>query len=111
MNIKLLFLYFLLGGTVVSLVTYFGSQAKGLLAAFIATFPAITVITLCTIYLGSGTSAATSYFKGMLILLPAWLLYSLSVLYLLPRLGLLPSLIIGISLYVSGGLATMKLVH
>jgi uncharacterized membrane protein (GlpM family) len=110
MGIKMLLLYFLLGGTVVTVVTYFGSQGKGLVAAFVAIFPSITVVTLCTIYFGGGVSPATSYFKGILLLLPAWLLYILSVWYLLPRLGLAPSLTIGISLYLMGSLVTMKLV-
>lgn len=87
MAIKLL-LYFLFGGTVVALISYLGSQARGLLAAFVATFPAISVVSVLTIYLGAGTGAATSYLRGMLMLVPAWLLYMFCLLYLLPRLGL-----------------------
>jgi len=112
MDIKLLPLYFLLGGTLVTLVSYFGAQGRGILAAFIALLPTITVITLCTIYLGSGVDAATSYFKGLLILIPvSWLPYVIAVIYLLPRLGLVPALSIGISLYLAGGFVVMKLVH
>ncbi len=111
MSIKLLFLYFLLGGTIVALVTYFGSQGKGLFAAFIGNMPVVTIITLCIIYLSSGTDVATSYFKGLLILLPPWILYVIGVIFFLPRLGLAPSLAIGLSLYFSGALLTIKLVH
>jgi len=58
MDLKLVPLYFFVGGTTVTLVTYFGSQAnKGALAAFIAFFPALTVITLCTIYWHEGLRA------------------------------------------------------
>jgi uncharacterized membrane protein (GlpM family) len=110
MDIKLLSLYFLVGGTVIALVTYFGSQAKSLLAAFVAVFPAITVITVCTIYFSGGVNAATSYFKGILFMAPAWLLYLFSVLYLLPRLGFVPSLVIGVFLYLTTAFAIMKLV-
>ena len=111
MGAKSLCLYFLLGGAIVTLVTYFGSQAKGLLAAFIAFFPSITVITIITIYLNGGINPTTSYLKGMLLLMPAWLLYVLSVLFLLPRLGLVFSLVLGIFLYLGSALATMKVVH
>jgi hypothetical protein len=59
MDLKLVPLYFFVGGTTVTLVTYFGSQAnKGALAAFIAFFPALTVITLCTIYWHGGSESA-----------------------------------------------------
>ena len=108
MGIRFL-IYFLIGGTVVTLVTYFGSQGKGILAAFVALFPATTVLALCTIYSGGGISAATSYVRGMLLVLPPWAIYGLSVLYLLPRLGLAPSLVIGTLLYIAGGLVMMKL--
>lgn len=111
MDAKSLFLYFILGGTIVTLVTYFGSQGKGLLAAFVALFPSITVVTMFTIYLTGGVTETTSYFKSMLFLLPAWLLYVILVIFLLPRLGPVPSVLIGMSLYVTIALATMRLVH
>jgi len=110
MDIKLLSLYFAVGGIIIALVSYFGSQGRGLLAAFVAFIPSITVVTLCTIYFNGGISAATSYIKGMLVLLPAWFLYALSLFYLLPRLGLVPALIASISVYLAGALITMRLV-
>jgi hypothetical protein len=62
-------LYFLVGGTIVTIVTYFASHAKGLIAAFFANLPIITFITFLTIYLESGQNAVISY--GWLISL--WL--------------------------------------
>ena len=109
MDLKLVPLYFLVGGTVVTLVTYFGSQAKGTLAAFIAFFPAITVVTLCTVYWRGGSESALSYAKSMVYLLPAWLLYIGAVIYLTPRLGLWPPLVIGTILYTAASFATMKI--
>ena len=111
MDAKLLSLYFVLGGTIVALVTYFGSQGRGLLAAFIGFFPSITIVTLFTIYAGSGVSGTVSYFKGMLFLMPAWLLYALAVVFILPRWGLVPSILIGVVLYVVASLITMRFVH
>ena len=50
-------LYFLLGGTIVSVSTYLGSQGKSFLAAFVSTFPAITGATFVLIYLNGGNDA------------------------------------------------------
>ncbi len=111
MDARLLSLYFVLGGTIVALVTYFGSQGKGLLSAFVAFFPSITIVTLFSIYFTSGVDATVSYFKGMLILLPAWLLYAVAMIFILPRWGLVPSILISIGLYVGAALITMRLAH
>jgi uncharacterized membrane protein (GlpM family) len=108
-DLKLLVIYFLIGGVIVSTITYFGSRGKSEIAAFIAFLPAISVVTLCTIYLASGTGAAVSYAKNMLILLPAWLLYVLGVIFLLPRLGLALSLLVSVAAYLAAAFITMKL--
>lgn len=93
-----------------ALVTYFGSQGKGLLAVFIAFFPSITVLTFCTIYLNGGVKAATTYAKSMIIMTPAWLAYVTVVMLLLPRIGLVPSLLLGILGYLIGSFLTTRLV-
>jgi hypothetical protein len=111
MDAKLLALYFVLGGTIVTLVTYFGSQGKGLLAAFVAFFPSVTIVTLLSIYFSSGIGATVSYFKGMLFLIPAWILYALAMMFILPRWGIVPSVLIGIFLYVAVAFVTMRFVH
>jgi len=112
MDLKLVPLYFFVGGTVVTLVTYFGSQPnKGALTAFIAFFPALTVITLGTVYYHGGSENALSYAKSMVYLLPAWLLYIGAVVYLLPRLGLWPPLVIGTILYTVASYLTVRIMH
>ena len=111
MDVKWLPLYFFLGGTVVALVTYFGSHGKGLLAAFVAIFPSITIVTLLSIYFTSGVSATVSYFKGILLLLPAWLLYIVAMIFILPWWGLVPSVLFGITLYVAAAFIIMRFVH
>lgn len=93
------FLYFLIGGLIVSGVTYFASEAKGLLAAFFANLPVITAITFLTIYLESGQKAVVSYAEGLIIMLFPWLAYISIIIFLTDRLGFIPSLFIGISLY------------
>lgn len=111
MDAKLLSLYFVLGGAIVALVTYFGSQGKGMLAAFIGFFPSITIVTLLTIYFSSGVGATVSYFKGMLVLIPAWVLYAVAMIFILPRWGIVPSVVIGVFLYVAVAFLSMRFVH
>lgn len=107
MSIKLLALYFVVGGLAVSITTYFGSQGKGILAAFVGMFPAATVITFCAIYFHSGMPSVTSYARGLLILLPPWIIYALVMYFLAPRLGLAPALVIGVAVY--AGLSVLAL--
>ncbi len=109
MTVKLLALYFVVGGIIVATVTYFGSQGKGLLAAFVAFFPSVSVVTLVSIYLAGGAGAAVSYFRGMLLLLPAWALYALVMMFMLPRWGLVTSLLVGVFLYIIASWMTMRL--
>lgn len=99
MDLKLLPVYFLIGGTVVTAVTYFGSHARGALAAFLALLPTISVVTLCTIYTSSGLTPAMSYAKNLLILLPPWIIYVIGLIFLLPRMGLVGALAISIAAY------------
>jgi uncharacterized membrane protein (GlpM family) len=102
-------LYFLTGGVIVSVVTYFASQAKGLLAAFFANMPAITLITFLLVYHESGQKEVVLYAKGMMVMLLPWLAYIFSIIFLTERLGFIPSLAIGFSLYLSLALLIMGL--
>ena len=109
MDIKMLAVYFVIGGAIVTAVTYFGSHSKSQIAAFIAFLPSISVITLCTIYFASGMAEAVSYAKNMLILLPPWVLYVVGIIFLLPRIGLASSLIVSIAVYLGAAFLIMKL--
>ena len=111
MNLKLLPLYFLLGGSIVTLTTYLGSLGKGTLAAFVALFPTITVISICTIYLGEGADKAAGFARGLLILFPVWGVYALALWQLLPRIGLILSLVVAVALYLAIALTVTKLVR
>lgn len=98
MGIKYL-LYFLLGGTIVSTVTYFASHSKGLVAAFFANLPVITLTTFLMIYFESGQASVVTYAQGLIIMLFPWLAYIFAVIFLTNRIGFIHSLIIGFSLY------------
>jgi hypothetical protein len=92
-------LYFLLGGTIVSLSTYLGSQGKSFLAAFVSTFPAITGATFVLIYLNGGNEAIVSYAKNLLWFVPPWILYVMSMIAGVPRFGFWPAMVGSIALY------------
>lgn len=111
MDFWLLALYFIIGGLTVVVTTYFGNRGQGLLAAFVGLFPGITVISICAIYFQSGVDTVISYARGMLILLPPWILYVLGVIFLLPRLGLVLTLISSVAVYAILALLTIRFVH
>lgn len=104
--------YFMLGGSIVSAVTFVGSQGKGLLAAFVATFPTMTVLTFALIYSKAGQAATVEYAKGLLFMTPPWIIYVVCLIILLPRWGFLKSLIVGVLTYmVLAGLVSIVIRH
>jgi hypothetical protein len=101
-------LYFLLGGTLVSLSTYIGAQGRGFLAAFISTFPAITGVTITLIYLNGGNEPAHVYAKHLLWLVPAWVLYVGCLIFGINRFGFWPTIAGSLTLYM-GCIGLIKL--
>ncbi len=110
MSWKMLLIYFILGGTIVTAVTYFGSHGKSQTAAFISFLPSTSLITLCTVYLASGTQPAVSYARSMLVLLPPWVLYVAAIIFLLPRLGLPATVAVSVVLYLAAAFLVMRFV-
>ena len=92
-------LYFLIGGSIISIVTYFASHSRNLVAAFLANLPVMTLITFLTIYYEAGQKAVVPYAQGLVIMLFPWLAYIFSVIFLSSRLGVVPSLLLGVALY------------
>ncbi len=104
--------YFLLGGTIVSVSTYLGSQGKSFLAAFASTFPAITGATFMLIYINGGNEAIVSYAKNLLWFVPPWMVYVLSMIAGVPRFGFWPAMIGSLVLYMGCvGLVKLALQH
>ena len=101
-------LYFLLGGSLVSLSTYIGAQGRGFLAAFISTFPAITGVTIILIYLNGGSDPAQEYAKHLLWLVPAWVIYVGCLIVGIHRFGFWPAIAGSITLYM-GCIGLIKL--
>jgi hypothetical protein len=94
-------LYFLLGGTVVSVSTYLGSQGKSFLAAFASTFPAITGATFILIYLNGGSESLVGYAKHLLWFVPPWMVYVTTMILGVPRIGFWPAMALSMTLYIS----------
>jgi uncharacterized membrane protein (GlpM family) len=108
-DIRLIPVYFVIGGLTVSVAAYLGSHGKGLIAAFAGLFPGITLITFAAIYLHSGSSAVSNYARGTLILLPAWIVYIVGVMFLTPRVGIAASLASSIAMYLIVAVVILKL--
>ena len=102
-------LYFLIGGSIVSVASYLGAQGRGFLAAFASTFPAMTGVTFVLIYLNAGHGPTLSYAKHLLWFVPPWLAYVGFIIVSLPRLGFWSAMIGGLTLYM-GVVALIKLV-
>lgn len=94
-------LYFVIGGSMVSLSTYYGMTGRGFLAAFISTFPAITGVTIILIYLNGGNELAHIYAKHLLWLVPAWVAYVGILIAGIPRLGFWPTLAVALMVYMA----------
>ena len=100
--------YFFLGGTIVTLSTYFGSQGRSFLAAFASTFPAITSATFVLLYLDGGSDSLVGYAKHLLWFVPPWILYVVSMIVGVPRLGFWLATCLSLSLYL-GCIGLIKL--
>ncbi|MCP9450087.1 MAG: DUF3147 domain-containing protein [Nitrospira sp.] len=93
--------YFLLGGTIVSVSTYLGSQGKSFLAAFASTFPAITGATFVLMYLNGGSDAIVGYARNLLWFVPPWIVYVTVMIAGVPRLGFWPTMAGSLLLYMT----------
>lgn len=94
-------LYFVIGGTVVSLTTYFGSLGRSWLAAFITTFPALTGLTFILMYLNAGVEPTVPYARNLLYFVVPWLAYVGFYLVTIDRIGFWLALTGAIALFVA----------
>jgi len=101
--------YFIIGGLVVSLTTYYGARGHSFLAAFISQFPSMTVLIFFLLYRTGSKQAVINYAKSFLYVLPPWILYICVVAFLCDRIGIWWSLALGIVLYFGVSLALLQL--
>ena len=104
-------LYFILGGSLVSLSTYLGSHSKSFLAALASTLPVISGVTFILIYLNAGASPTVSFGKNLIWLSPPWFVYVGTMIAAVPKLGFWPAYGLAIGLYVVGVGLTRLLIH
>jgi uncharacterized membrane protein (GlpM family) len=93
-------LYFVIGGAVVTLTTWFGSMGRSWLAAFVSTFPALTVITFILIYLNGGIIETVPYAKNLLYFVVPWVAYVGLFILTVDRLGFWIALICSVAAFV-----------
>ena len=94
-------LYFVIGGTVVSLTTYLGSLGKSWLAAFVTTFPALTGLTFILMYLNAGVEPTVPYARNLIYFVIPWLAYVGFYLLTIDRLGFWFTLTGAVALFVA----------
>ena len=104
-------LYFILGGSLVSLSTYLGSHSKSFLAALASTLPVISGVTFILVYLNAGSSPTVSFGKNLIWLSPPWFVYVGTMIAAVPKLGFWPAYGLAIGLYVVGVGLTRLIIH
>ena len=95
-----LIIYFIIGGSVTALTTYFASSGRGVLSAFIVTLPLLTALTFILIDAEGGKDVVLNYARGLLIFTPPWICYVLVVMLGIERWGVFKSVGLGIAVYV-----------
>ena len=104
-------LYFILGGSLVSLSTYLGSHSKSFLAALASTLPVISGVTFILVYLNASSAPTVSFAKNLIWLSPPWFLYVGTMIAAVPKLGFWPAYGLAIGLYVVGVGVTRLIIH
>ena len=95
-------LYFVLGGTLVSVSTYLGSHGRGFLAALASTLPVISGVTFILIFVNAGSVPTVSFAKHLIWLSPPWFVYVGAMIAFVPKLGFWPAYGLAIGLYLAG---------
>jgi len=93
-------LYFIIGGTVVTVSTWAGSLGRSWLAAFATTFPALTGLTFVLLYLNAGVAPTVPYARNLLYFIVPWVAYVGAYLLMIDRLGFWPAWAGAIALFI-----------
>ena len=95
-------LYFLIGGTLISVSTYLGSHGKGFMAAVGSTVPIMSGLTFILIFLNSGNEVTLSFAKHLIWVSPPWFLYVGCMIYGIHRWGFWTAFSTAFGLYMMG---------
>ncbi len=93
-------LYFIIGGTVVSVSTWAGSLGRSWLAAFASTLPTLTVLTFIFIYESAGAAPTVPYAKNLLHFVVPWIAYVGFYLLTVERFGFWVALVGSVAVFV-----------
>ena len=94
------FLYFLIGGSIVSLTVFLAKQGYPLLSGIALIFPSYTLLSFLLIGRNVGNAAVIESAKSALLCtFIAWVPYVLIIIYLTQKWGLNNALIIGVSIF------------
>ncbi len=104
-------LYFFIGGTLVSVSTYLGSQGKGFWAALASTLPVISSVTFILVYLNAGSAPTVSFAKNLIWLSPPWFLYVGTMIAAVPKFGFWLAYGLAMGLYVVAVGVTRLFIH
>ena len=103
--------YFLIGGTVVTVVAYIGGHGNGILAAFVASLPVLFFLNVLIMYRNGGVAASITYTKGSLLFMPTFACYAALTMWLLPHLGMPRALVLGLPIYAVPIIVTKKIIR
>lgn len=93
-------LYFIIGGTVVSVSTWAGSLGRSWLAAFVSTLPTLTVLAFILIYKNAGVEPTIPFAKNLLYFVVPWLAYVGFYLLTVNRFGFWVALVGSVAIFV-----------
>jgi len=92
-------IYFIAGGTLAALVAYFAGRGNPVLAALVGSIPVMFLLNIYLVYRAGGVSSSLAYSKGVLLLVPAFILFVIVTMWLLPGLGMPKALLPGMTVY------------
>lgn len=95
-------LYFLVGGSIVSLVVYLAKQGYPFLSGIALVFPSVTMLSFYFIGRAAGNTAVVeSARSALLATFIVWVPYVLAIIYLTPRHGVTTALTVGILVFMA----------
>lgn len=95
-------LYFVAGGSIVSLVVYLAEQGHPFLSGIALVFPSVTMLSFYLIGRTTGSAAVVESAKSALFAtFIVWVPYVLVIVYLTPRLGVNSALAGGVLVFIA----------
>ena len=92
-------IYFFIGGGVVTLVVYIASRGNLFLATLVGNIPILFLLNVFLVYRESGVSGSLVYAKGVLLMLPIFILFIAITMLLIPHLGMPKAILSSLPIY------------